>query len=79
MSVVLKVPNFKEQSLMMQFLYLPHLEVVSVRAADASQQQILNNIYFDDPGTDLPSESAVQILAQQNLEFGADRLDRPYL
>ena len=79
LTVVCKINIPQKQPLVMQLLYLPRLETVTVKAIDGAQQQILSNLYPEDAGLDVPSEAAQQLLADQGLDFGADRLDRPYL
>lgn len=79
LTVVFKVIIPDQQPLVMQFLYLSALETVTVRAAETSQQQVLGNLYPEDTGLEMPSEAAQQTLADQGLDFGSDRLDRPYL
>ena len=79
MSVVLTIYNCGSLALKLQFFYLPKLELVTVKAEDAAQQEILGSVFPNDIGVDVPYEAANQILAEQSLEFGAERLDRPYL
>ena len=79
MSVVCKLNASTKQPLVMQLLYLPKLELVTARASESTQQQILGSLYPEDTGFEVPSEAAQHILAEQGLDFGADRLDRPYL
>ena len=79
MSVVLTIYDCGSLTLKLQFFYLPKLELVTVKAEDAAQQEILGSVFPNDFGVDVPYEAANQILAEQSLEFGAERLDRPYL
>lgn len=79
MSVLLKLNVAEKSAPVLKFLYLPQLETVTVKAADALQQEALGRILPGDTGLDLPSEASQHILSEQNVEFGVDREDRPYL
>ena len=68
-----------DKPLSLQFFYLPRLEAVTVKAANADQQQLLASLFPDDAGLSLPNESAQQQSKDGSFEYDASRSDRPYL
>ena len=71
--------NGDKPPLSLQFYYLPRLEAVTVKAANADQQQLLASLFPDDAGLSLPNESAHQQSRDGSFEYDASRSDRPYL
>ena len=63
----------------LQMLYIQQLECVTVRAVDPGQQAILSALFPGDDGSELPSETAVQLAVTNGIDFTVNRPDRPYM
>lgn len=79
LSLMVQVGLPEGGSMAFQIFYIHQLEMVSVKAADPAQQQILSRLYPKDDGAELPSETAMQQAAASGVEFPTSRPDRPYV
>ena len=67
------------RALALQVFYIQQLEMVTVKATNPGEQQLLESLFPEDDGTALPSETALELAASQSIEFPATRQDRPYM
>ena len=79
LSLLVTLQAYDGRAIALQAFYIQQLEMVTVKASDSSEQQILAALFPEDDGSELPSETALELAASQNLDFPTSRQDRPYL